>query len=121
LTFAITNFTLGGTTFKYANGSIIHDYVPGNVKQWSGGEWNNIDIPNKDKIRQIRIEGNLISDENKVLLEGFRDSGTYSYTDGILTLTKVVVMDLQFDFRTGPSSGQSFWHYVLVVEEYNQA
>jgi len=119
MAFAITNFTLGGTTFNTLNGTVVHDYVAGNVKQFSGGEWQVILIPNKDKMREIRIVGQLETDAEKASLEGFRDSGKYTYADGVLSLDNVAVMSLSFNFsRAG--SGLELWSFNLILQEFNQ-
>jgi len=115
MAFDLIPIVIDGTTIGIGNGVIAHDFVAGNVKQFSGGVWNRIPIPNKDKLRQIRISGHVEDDATKTTLEGFRDSGTYSYTDGIVTLDNIVVLELNFDHAFGRSAGHQRWGVTLIL------
>jgi len=120
MAFAIAPFVLGGTTFSFGNGIVVHDLVEGNVKQFSAGEWRRIPIPNKDKLKLITWSGTLGTDELKSSLEGFRDNNSYKYTDLVFTGLTVVVIDLTFDHDFSPSQGHELWNVRLVLEEFSQ-
>jgi len=120
MAFDITQVAIDGATLTIGNVSIVHDFVEGNVKQFSGGEWNQIGIPDKAKLRQIRIVGHVENDADKATLEGYRDENTYSYADGVVTLDRVAVMDLIFDHSSTPSTGHQRWGVTLILEEFSQ-
>jgi len=120
MVFAVRSIAIDGTTIDILNGVISPGFVEGNVKQFSGGRWRAISIPNKNKLRTYTITGHVQTDEERTTLEGFRDENTYSYSDGVDTLTNIAVMSLSFSHSFNRGTGHERWFLTLVVEEYDQ-
>ena len=111
-----TAVTIAGNALNTITNSMI--FVPGNHKFWNGARWVKQVIPGSAKLRNFRVSGEAANDGDRTTINNLWSSSTHSYSDGLETIGKVIVLNLRWQNSV---NNQGVHPFTLEVEEYSQS